>query len=120
MVNLLNEGHLKPIRIAFSLMAYTNSCVNPIVYGFMSKNFRKSFQHALCFCWSKRKRLQNINRSVTFTTKASMVDSTGKADRRVYSNSNGCYRCNALEKPLIKGRHRKESDEMMEMNVIVE
>ncbi len=25
---------------AFSLMAYSNSCVNPVVYAFMSKNFR--------------------------------------------------------------------------------
>ncbi|ELU04735.1 hypothetical protein CAPTEDRAFT_22840, partial [Capitella teleta] len=39
----LHYGHLKPIRQAFSIMAYSNSCINPIVYAFMSKNFRSSF-----------------------------------------------------------------------------
>jgi len=29
---------------AFSLLAYANSCLNPIVYGFMSRYFRKSFK----------------------------------------------------------------------------
>ncbi len=29
---------------AFALMSYFNSCVNPIVYAFMSKNFRDSFR----------------------------------------------------------------------------
>ncbi|KAL1451505.1 hypothetical protein WDU94_005876 [Cyamophila willieti] len=34
----------KYMGIAFHLMAYLNSCVNPIVYGFMSKHFREPFQ----------------------------------------------------------------------------
>ncbi|XP_049790292.1 gastrin/cholecystokinin type B receptor-like [Schistocerca nitens] len=41
---------LKHMATAFHLMAYFNSCINPIVYGFMSKNFRESFYKALCRC----------------------------------------------------------------------
>lgn len=46
------EKHLKSI---FSLMAYLNSCLNPIIYGFMSKSFRKSFASELraCYCCFK-------------------------------------------------------------------
>ncbi|XP_008482465.1 gastrin/cholecystokinin type B receptor-like [Diaphorina citri] len=40
--------HYKYMGIAFHLMAYLNSCVNPIVYGFMSKHFRESFKKTLC------------------------------------------------------------------------
>ncbi|XP_067005355.2 QRFP-like peptide receptor [Anabrus simplex] len=43
-------GPVKHMGAAFHLMAYFNSCINPIVYGFMSKNFRKSFYKALCQC----------------------------------------------------------------------
>lgn len=41
----LNYGYLKPMRIVFNIMAYFNSCINPIVYSFMSKNFRETFKH---------------------------------------------------------------------------
>lgn len=36
------------LRIVFHLLAYMNSCVNPIVYGFMSKRFRDGFKKAFC------------------------------------------------------------------------
>ena len=44
---MATEKHLKT---AFSLMAYVNSCLNPIIYGFMSKNFRNSFRNQIRFC----------------------------------------------------------------------
>ncbi|KAK3761512.1 hypothetical protein RRG08_016656 [Elysia crispata] len=46
----LHYGYLKPMRITFNLLSYINSCVNPIVYAFMSKNFRQSFRYALLGC----------------------------------------------------------------------
>lgn len=46
----LNYGHMKAIKTAFHLFSYANSCVNPIIYGFMSKNFRASFKAALAKC----------------------------------------------------------------------
>ncbi|KAK2156609.1 hypothetical protein LSH36_209g05011 [Paralvinella palmiformis] len=49
-LNRLHYGPLKPLRQTFALLAYSNSCVNPIVYAFMSKTFRESFKVALCSC----------------------------------------------------------------------
>ncbi|XP_059146104.1 orexin/Hypocretin receptor type 1-like, partial [Physella acuta] len=46
----LHQGFIKPMRQAFWLMAYSNSCLNPIVYGFMSKNFRESFRNTVRIC----------------------------------------------------------------------
>ncbi|CAF1087583.1 unnamed protein product [Adineta steineri] len=37
-----------------NVFAYLNSCTNPILYGFMSKNFRSSFIDLLCCRYSKR------------------------------------------------------------------
>ncbi|XP_048457422.1 somatostatin receptor type 1-like [Rhincodon typus] len=33
------------------ILSYANSCANPILYGFLSDNFRRSFQRILCFRW---------------------------------------------------------------------
>ncbi|XP_069788498.1 somatostatin receptor type 1-like [Narcine bancroftii] len=33
------------------ILSYANSCANPILYGFLSDNFKRSFQRILCFSW---------------------------------------------------------------------
>lgn len=53
-VKTLNYSYLKPLRTTFHLMSYLNSCVNPLVYGFMSKSFRGSFRDALLGCLQPR------------------------------------------------------------------
>ncbi|XP_067831581.1 somatostatin receptor type 1 [Heptranchias perlo] len=35
----------------FVILSYANSGANPILYGFVSDNFRRSFQRILCFRW---------------------------------------------------------------------
>merc|ERR1719336_1878870 len=49
-VNWWITGGLKHTKTCFSLLAYFNSCINPVIYGFMSRNFRQSFSEALCTC----------------------------------------------------------------------
>ena len=58
-LNKYNYGYLKYMRQAFALMSYFNSCVNPIVYAFMSKNFRDSFKYALCLCFRRGRWYKN-------------------------------------------------------------
>ena len=36
------------IHLVANCLAYTNSCINPILYAFLSDNFRKSFRKLLC------------------------------------------------------------------------
>ena len=58
-VEQLNYGYLKHMRQAFALMSYFNSCVNPCVYAFMSRNFRQTFQYAICSCIKGRDYTRN-------------------------------------------------------------
>ncbi|XP_054714774.1 QRFP-like peptide receptor [Uloborus diversus] len=74
----LNYGYLKPMRTAFHLMSYFNSCINPCVYGFLSVNFRNSFKAALltCICGKRQKIREESRFSRTGTTSVSFARST--------------------------------------------
>lgn len=60
-------GSIRPtsaVKSAFDfvvVLGYTNSCANPILYAFLSDNFKKSFQNVLCL--KKVAGLDEIERS---------------------------------------------------------
>ncbi|XP_046401001.1 uncharacterized protein LOC124167202 [Ischnura elegans] len=70
---------------AFHLMSYFNSCINPIVYGFMSKSFRASFIRVLCrCCWTGGGRATALEggRRTLSTTSRTRTTSFRYADSR--------------------------------------
>ena len=73
-----NFEAVKHARQAFAIMAYANSCVNPVVYAFMSKNFRDSFRHAIFACCPRRARFLGARpmRQVSFQTHSMSVTMT--------------------------------------------
>lgn len=76
-LNDIHMGFLKPMRTAFSLMSYANSCVNPIVYGFMSKNFRDTFRYAINHCLKRGSAMTRLH--VTDITRGSILKSSNSA-----------------------------------------
>ncbi len=42
------RGVHKHLKTTFTLMAYLNSALNPIIYGFMCRSFRENFLRACC------------------------------------------------------------------------
>ncbi|KAM4632583.1 somatostatin receptor type 5-like [Discoglossus pictus] len=53
--NIVNLAFIVPDEPAFAgiyffvvILSYANSCANPILYGFLSDNFKQSFQKVLC------------------------------------------------------------------------
>ncbi|KAJ9583897.1 hypothetical protein L9F63_021763, partial [Diploptera punctata] len=70
--NKYDGSETKNVHSAFTVMAYSNSCINPLVYGFMSKNFRESFYKALCRCCYKGGRVPRRHLSVSQTRTTSV------------------------------------------------
>ncbi|XP_062824372.1 somatostatin receptor type 1 [Anolis carolinensis] len=51
LVNLFVEPADATISQLSVILGYANSCANPILYGFLSDNFKRSFQRLLCLGW---------------------------------------------------------------------
>ena len=77
-ISPLSYGYLKPLRTIAHLLSYVNSCINPIVYGLMSKNFRASFHAVLSSipCFSIHKGNQQPNRSNSNYASSYRINST--------------------------------------------
>ncbi|KAH9523415.1 hypothetical protein Btru_039975 [Bulinus truncatus] len=78
-IHHLNYGYLKPMRQVFYLMAYANSCINPLIYGFMSKHFRNTFYHALCTCWKSPHSLRSrvLHRQASWQSRSTHIRELG-------------------------------------------
>ncbi|KAJ8390772.1 hypothetical protein AAFF_G00099040 [Aldrovandia affinis] len=51
LVNVFVERHNATVSQLAVILGYANSCANPILYGFLSDNFKRSFQRILCLRW---------------------------------------------------------------------
>lgn len=56
----LNYGYMKGVKTAFHLLSYFNSCINPIIYGFLSRSFLASFKTVLTKIWCLEKKNKQI------------------------------------------------------------
>lgn len=63
-VNLLVllPGDFRGLYVSVVLLSYANSCANPILYGFLSDNFKRGFRKALC---RTSRRVKNNDRAGT-------------------------------------------------------
>ncbi|KAL8618630.1 hypothetical protein ACOMHN_015740 [Nucella lapillus] len=84
----LHYGYLKPMRQAFFLLSYLNSCLNPVVYAFFSHNFRQSFKLAICACLRGKAFVRAYRYSLSATTNSTR-HSSSRYQCPVSSSSNG-------------------------------
>ncbi|KFM63252.1 Allatostatin-A receptor, partial [Stegodyphus mimosarum] len=81
---------LTPLRIVGQItshiLAYMNSCVNPILYAFLSDNFRKAF-HKVIACNQKRSSMPNKN-TIEKQTERETTLNNGTATKQTTNNSN--------------------------------
>ncbi|CAG5127339.1 unnamed protein product [Candidula unifasciata] len=75
---------LASITMAANCFAYMNSCVNPILYAFLSGNFRRSFQRFLCCSYkSRRMDYERTNTRITLAERETNNASTTYVDNSI-------------------------------------
>ena len=74
-----NTGYLKPMRMAFHLLSYLNSCVNPVVYGVMSHNFRDRLRRIVT---RKLTRNQSLTATTAILSRNSTLRNHNQTDER--------------------------------------
>ncbi|KAJ8254207.1 hypothetical protein COCON_G00208190 [Conger conger] len=71
LVTILPENNVTAgVYFLSVILTYVNSCANPLLYGFLSENFRLSIQKALCMDGDNRRETGNAN---TLQTKETNV-----------------------------------------------
>ncbi|KAH8340299.1 hypothetical protein KR074_007375 [Drosophila pseudoananassae] len=77
-LDLYGGSHLSVIiQIISHVVAYTNSCINPILYAFLSDNFRKAFRKVV-WCGSPPPLM--TNQQVTKTTRTATGNGTSNIE----------------------------------------
>ena len=116
-IDYLNMGDLKPMRITFHLMSYANSCLNPFVYAFMSKNFCEGFKHAIYACVRGKRyiRKQLSARSVTSSTRVSHHPFNIRKRVKFQRQNSGSISIPQKRNGLLKYEARRLDKEQFEM-----
>ena len=87
----LHDPPYKYMREAFHIMSYANSCVNPIAYGFMSRNFRQTFKRSLCGCLKGKQYVRRLTfksqRTSNHVIRERWNSSTGEHHSEIVSGS---------------------------------
>ncbi|KAF7411391.1 hypothetical protein HZH66_000287 [Vespula vulgaris] len=106
------KGIYKHMNTAFHLMAYFNSCINPIVYGFMSKHFRESFLSAACggwwICCPRRGYRTPMKRHSSLSQTRTTSVREDKLENFRMNNLVGCYKRETLVTKFMQGEICKE------------
>ena len=75
LVRLRTQPWAKHLKTVASLLAYLNSALNPIVYGFMSRSFRDRFRKSI-FCWRRCRRSNDRGITPTRMTRKTTMTAT--------------------------------------------
>jgi len=85
-------------KIAANCLAYTNSCVNPILYAFLSENFRKAFFRLVACCvdgdngaggFNALRKMELENTNVSVGRRISAQAATAAAGRKTRQYDDG-------------------------------
>lgn len=84
-------GSIKPtsaVKSTFDfvvVLGYANSCANPILYAFLSDNFKKSFQNVLCL--KKVAGLDEVERSDSRADRSKMINEALIINANLYTHN---------------------------------
>lgn len=103
-LNILNlvvvlPGDFRGLYYFVVVLSYANSCANPILYGFLSDNFKRGFRKALCRTSRKVKSNDRVGTEVQRPTEewGGIVLQPQKCNRIVNMHREDCRANNVIE-----------------------
>lgn len=119
-VNLLVllPGDFRGLYVSVVLLSYANSCANPILYGFLSDNFKRGFRKALC---RTSRRVKNNDRVGTEAQRptdewGAFVYQMHKSDRVTSAHRENCGEKDVEEEEISGEEGSIQMSEMCKMS----
>ncbi|XP_070578261.1 allatostatin-A receptor-like [Ptychodera flava] len=73
---------LMAIYYTANCMSYANSCINPIIYVFLSKNYRQAFKRAICCCIRKQQTSRSVYNRDSMMATTAVTSAPNKTNKR--------------------------------------
>ena len=89
---LPQSNFYQALSIIWNVLAYSNSCVNPVIYNFASQDFRDAFHSVVCCCCEQTRdvSLSGNGSTATMVTRAAYLDkANGGEMKRLVSSVKG-------------------------------
>ncbi|KHJ99122.1 hypothetical protein OESDEN_00890 [Oesophagostomum dentatum] len=80
-----NTSSLKHMRMGFNALTYCQSCINPILYAFISQNFRATFKSAYARMKHRLQGMEETRSRMGSCSSASMLSTRNQ--HRIYGSS---------------------------------
>ncbi|VDO95605.1 unnamed protein product [Heligmosomoides polygyrus] len=80
-----NTSSLKHMRMGFNALTYCQSCINPILYAFISQNFRATFKSAYSRMKHRLQGMEEMRSRMGSCSSASMLSTRNQ--HRIYGSS---------------------------------
>jgi hypothetical protein len=81
---IMDEKYVPHVYFTFHLMAMSNSCLNPVIYGVMSSKFRAGYLHYWQYFISCCRLSNNRSRTKDHPVDNTSITPTFRIDRRTY------------------------------------
>ena len=106
-----NNPVYNTISVLWNVLAYFNSCVNPIIYNYASKDFRNGFRDAVCCIRYRQLAQRDTDNGMTAISNVTNHANNGKSKKLLAADDDDQQQQQQRRRRQQQGPEREEQDD---------